>query len=253
MSQHTAPHPASLNTEEDIASYLISTPEFFERFAEVLGSVQLANPHGAKAVSLKERQASMLREKIKSLEGSIVELMGAGAHNSQTIEKTHAWTCALLSVRDAALLPEVIVFNLQAHFEVPQVHIRLWSLDAPYAQHPFAQDVAASAKAYAQSLEKPYCGPRGGVEGLQQLVGEKQVIDAIQSLAILPLRLPAEDGLGTTFGCIILASPDAHRYTNDMGTQVLVRLADQASASLQRMLPAALVQASHAQTHLGFE
>lgn len=253
MNQTTPAHPASLHTEEDIASYLISSPDFFERFAEVLGAVQLGNPHGGKAVSLQERQASMLREKIKSLEASIVELMGVAAQNSHTTEKTHDWTCALLRVRDAAHLPEVMAFSLQAYFEVPQVHIRLWSLDAPYAHHPFAQDVAPSAQAYAQNLAQPYCGPRGGVEGLQKIVGDNQVIEAIQSLAILPLRLKAEEGAGTTFGCIVLASPDSHRYTRDMGTQVLARLADQASACLQRMLPTALVHAGHPPVPLGFE
>lgn len=262
MSSTPPPHhPAGLDSEADIASYLISTPEFFERFAEVLGSVQLANPHGTKAVSLQERQASLLREKIKALEASIAELMSVAAQNAHTIEKTHAWACALLAVQDAALLPEAIAFNLQAHFDVPQVHVRLWSLDDAYAQHPFAQGVANSVKEYAQNLQKPYCGPRGGVEGLQKIVGEGQAIAAIQSLAILPLRLqPAHGGndsdpapdTSTVFGCIVLASPDAHRYTADMGTQILERLAQLASASLQRMLPSKLLRGGYEQDSLGF-
>ena len=54
-------------TEDDIAQFLTQTPGFFERHAEVLASVQITSPHGARAVSLQERQAEMLREKIKGL------------------------------------------------------------------------------------------------------------------------------------------------------------------------------------------
>ena len=55
-------------TEDDIANYLANTPGFFERHAELLGSVQLTSPHGQRAVSLQERQMEMLRDKIKGLE-----------------------------------------------------------------------------------------------------------------------------------------------------------------------------------------
>ena len=51
-------------TEADIANYLAHTPGFFERHAELLGSVQLTSPHGQRAVSLQERQMEMLRDTI---------------------------------------------------------------------------------------------------------------------------------------------------------------------------------------------
>ena len=39
-------------TEDDIANYLANTPDFFQRHAELLASVQLNSPHGNRAVSL---------------------------------------------------------------------------------------------------------------------------------------------------------------------------------------------------------
>ena len=65
-------------TEDDIAEYLLRTPGFFERHAEVLAGVQLTSPHGQRAVSLQERQAEMLREKIKGLEQRIIEMVRHG-------------------------------------------------------------------------------------------------------------------------------------------------------------------------------
>jgi hypothetical protein len=53
-------------TEDDIANYLANTPGFFERHAELLASIQLASPHGQRAVSLQERQMEMLRERSRA-------------------------------------------------------------------------------------------------------------------------------------------------------------------------------------------
>ena len=48
-------------TEDEIANYLVHTPGFFERNAQLLASIQLTSPHGQRAVSLQERQMEMLR------------------------------------------------------------------------------------------------------------------------------------------------------------------------------------------------
>ena len=54
--------PMTPITEDDIANYLANTPDFFERHAELLASVQLTHPQSQRTVGLQERQAIMLRE-----------------------------------------------------------------------------------------------------------------------------------------------------------------------------------------------
>jgi Uncharacterized protein conserved in bacteria len=93
-------------TEDDIAQFLTQTPGFFERHAEVLASVQITSPHGARAVSLQERQAEMLREKIKGLELRIMEMVRHSHENAAIAAKVHQWTGALLQVRDPMDLPQ---------------------------------------------------------------------------------------------------------------------------------------------------
>jgi len=56
-------HAMNPITEDDIANFLVNTPDFFARHAELLSAVRLTSPHGQRAVSLQERQAEMLREK----------------------------------------------------------------------------------------------------------------------------------------------------------------------------------------------
>ena len=73
-------------TEDDIAEYLLRTPGFFERHAEVLAGVQLTSPHGQRAVSLQERQMEMLRDRIKGLERRIIEMIRHGQENEAIAE-----------------------------------------------------------------------------------------------------------------------------------------------------------------------
>src|SRR6476646_4621944 len=96
-------------TEDDIAGYLTNTPDFFERHAEVLAAVQLTSPHGQRAVSLQERQAEMLREKIKALELRIMDMMRHGSENGAIAERMQRWAVRLAGTRAAADLPQRIV------------------------------------------------------------------------------------------------------------------------------------------------
>ncbi len=87
-------HPMNPITEDDIAHYLASNPEFFQRHAELLSTVQLTSPHGHRAVSLQERQAEMLRDKIKVLELRIMEMIRAGSENMVIADRLQRWARA---------------------------------------------------------------------------------------------------------------------------------------------------------------
>ena len=93
-------------SEDAIADYLLHQPEFFERHAELLRGVQLTSGHGPRAVSLQERQAEMLREKIKGLELRSAEMIRHGQENSAIADRLHRWTRELLMTRDTQDLPE---------------------------------------------------------------------------------------------------------------------------------------------------
>ena len=120
-------------TEDDIANYLANTPDFFERHADVLGTVQLTSPHGKRAVSLQERQAEMLREKIKGLELKAAEMIRHGQENTTIADKLQRWTRELLLTREATELPGVIATQIREQFQVPQVALRVWGAARPHA------------------------------------------------------------------------------------------------------------------------
>ena len=98
-------------TEHDISNYLLNTPGFFERHAELLATVQLTSPHGQRAVSLQERQMEMLRERIKGLEHKIIEMIRNGQDNVAIADRLHQWTMRLLLTSNPAELPLLLLDN----------------------------------------------------------------------------------------------------------------------------------------------
>jgi uncharacterized protein len=220
-------------TEDDIANYLVNSPDFFERHAQLLASVLLTSPHGNRAVSLQERQAEMLREKIKALEHRIMEMVRHGNENMVISDRIHRWARSLLLVQSTRALPATLVAELQNQFMVPQVALKVWDVDTRYAQDPFAQGVSEDARSFASSLTQPYCGVMSGIEA----VGWLDDPATAMSIALIPLRPGAINGTGPAFGMLVLASPDPQRFQSGLATDFLERIAELASAALSRLRP----------------
>ena len=218
-------------TEDDIANYLANTPDFFERHAELLAAVQLTSPHSSRAVSLQERQAIMLREKIKVLEHRIMDMIRHGTENVLLSDKLLGWARSLFLVADPLALPGQMADEIAAHFAVPQVGIKVWGVAPPFSQADFAHGVSEDAKLFASSLTEPFCGVNTGFEAVSWLPDPQ----AATSLAILPLRPGPVGSMAPAFGPLVLASPDAQRFNSAMGTDFLARIAELASAALSRL------------------
>jgi uncharacterized protein len=228
MSNTDAMNPI---TEEDIANYLANTPDFFERHAQLLGSVQLTSPHGNRAVSLQERQAEMLRDKIKALEHRVMDMVRHGNENMIIADKMQRWARNLLQVRSGRALPATISAEIRTQFMVPQVAIRVWDVSSRYGAEAFAEGVSSDAKAFASSLTNPYCGVNSGFEAVNWLDDTAMAM----SVALIPLREGEITGVTPAFGMLVLASPDPQRFQSGMGTDFLERIAELASAALSRL------------------
>ncbi len=220
-------------TEDDIADFLVNTPGFFERHAELLSAVTISSPHGQRAVSLHERQAEMLREKIKGLEHRVMDMVRHGHENTAITHKIHQWSRELLAVQDVAELPQAVEQGIHRLFDVPQVALRLWGTAGMHADAPFTHGASEDVRSFASSLTMPFCGPNLGFEATAWLAQESG--EPAQSLALLPLRAGAIDSATPAFGLLVLGSPDPQRFDATMGTEFLSRIAELASAALVRL------------------
>lgn len=218
-------------TEDDIANYLANNPDFFQRHAELLATVQFTSPHSHRTVSLQERQAEMLRDKIKLLEQRIMEMIRHGNENVMLSDKILRWARSLFLTINPAELPLEVEREIKEQFALPQVALRLWGVAESYAALPAAQAVTDDAKVFASSLAEPFCGLNTGFEA----VGWLEAPDDVRSLALLPLRSGVAGSQAPAFGMLVLASSDAQRFQAGMGTDFLARIGEIASAALSRL------------------
>jgi uncharacterized protein YigA (DUF484 family) len=224
-------------TEDDIANFLVNTPDFFERHAELLSAVKLTSPHSHRAVSLQERQAEMMREKIRVLELRMMDMMRHGTENEVLIERMQRWVKTLLMTNNARDLPHTITDHIQHDFMVPQVAIKVWGVGETFQIESFAQGATEAIKEFAATLATPYVGLNQHFEAVQWLAEP----DAAQSVAIIALRetrpedTPQTAAVQPVIGLLVLASPDPQRYYEGMGTTIIERMGDLASAALSHL------------------
>jgi uncharacterized protein YigA (DUF484 family) len=216
-------------TPDDIALFLSEHPDFFERHPEVLASVAIPHPQDGHAVSLVERQSLMLRERIKSLELRLAEMIRHGEENDAIADRIVHWARALLLQAEPAQLPPTLLDELMRQFNVPFGALRLWGVAPAYAGFDWAQPASDDIVRLASSMQAPFCGSNVGFEAAGWMAADP---GTIRSLTMMPLRVGAD---AKAFGMLALGSPDPDRFQITMGTAFLSRINELASAALARL------------------
>ena len=211
---------------EDVARYLHDHPEFFNQYADMLALITLPDPHSGRAVSITERQMFNLRDKVRTLEAKLVELISFGEENDAISDKVHVLGVALISATDQATVVRALYSHLGGAFAVPHVTLRLWGAGAGDGNE--FEVVSDAAKIFASTLQRPYCGAVTGQESLAWL-GESAA--HLRSMTQVPLR----DAGGNCFGLLVMASEEPHRFYPELGTLYLERIGETASAALLRV------------------
>jgi uncharacterized protein YigA (DUF484 family) len=209
---------------DDVAQYLKTHPDFFERYADMVADMHIPHPHGGRTIPLSERQLLTLRERGKQLEGKLREMIQFGEDNDAVSDKIHRLTVALLGTRDLAGVVKGVEFSLREDFAVPHAVLRVWRGHSELSVH---EAVSEPTRIYAAGLAQPACGSQPAVD-TALLFGEAAA--SLKSFAYVPLRDTE------VFGLLAMASDDAHRFSPDMGTLFLTRLSDIISAAAARLL-----------------
>jgi len=214
---------------DDVALFLTQNPDFFDRHPEVLATLAIPHPQNGQAVSLVERQTSMLRDRVKSLEMRLTDLIRHGEENDAIADRLVHWARALLAQADPARLPDTLLDELTTQFDVPFGALRLWGVAPEYAGLAWAQPASEDIIRLANSMQAPFCGSNVGFEVAGWMAAEPATV---KSLSMMPLRVGADS---QAFGMLALGSPDPDRFQITMGTAFLSRIAELASAALARL------------------
>ena len=212
-------------TGGDVAAWLKANPDFFMDHADVFSAMRIPHPQGGHAISMVERQLISLRERNTQLEKQLSELIGYGQHNDGLIEKLHRLTLALLRAPDAEVTLAVVHESMRSDFAIPYSAVRWWGGQIAETALEASAVCSAEFRNYIAGLDRPYVGPNAAHESRDWL-GDAAIES--RSFAYVPLAD------GAVSGVLMLASEDGGRFTPDMATDVLTRLAHLTSAALAR-------------------
>jgi uncharacterized protein len=217
--------PGSL-AEDQIAEYLASHPEFFERHGSVLARLKL--PHhqrGTAAISLVERQVLVLREKHAALEKKLHELIENGRTNDAIMDRMHRLTRRLLRARDASGAVAAIEASLREDFGASRwvlvlTDLSLTSLAALHNPHVrVVPKGSAELKIFETFFEsgRPRSGQIRDTQRDYLFGGEGTTVG---STVLVPL------GERGSLGLVAIASHDTERYLPTMSTDFLSRIGE---------------------------
>ena len=218
---------------DDIAHYLTRHQDFFEQHPQLLSQMQLPNPHDGQAISLVERQSLMLRERVKSLESRVAEMVRNGQENEAIAEKLIAWVRALLTEKEQAALPATLIDELKQIFEVPYAALRLWSTQPAFVGTRLRTRGRERHDHICQQHARSILWIERRASKLPRGSGPTASSTALRCSRF---ALGIDSGADPeTFGMLVLGSADPERFDSSMGTAFLERIAELASAALARL------------------
>lgn len=220
-------HEQQLATDLELISLIRENTDILQRHPELLAVLDVSHESGS-AVSLIERQVSVLREKIQIQDNRLCELMDVARDNERLAQSRHGLALSLLSAHDlddvVSTVLDVLSNELAADFAV----IKLFSNDKQRIEDSAglfvdADDNALTAFKTMLQHKNTVCG-KATKEQKDFLFGDSA--DSIKSAAIIPLVA------GANLGLIGLGSNDINRFNPAIGTDFLSQIGELVSASL---------------------
>jgi uncharacterized protein YigA (DUF484 family) len=215
--------------ESAISDYLKSHPDFFERHPLILLGLKLPHRTGGTAVSLVERQVSMLRQRNAQLERQFKDLVAVAKTNDALVEKIHQLGLKLMRARDLPARLEGLETGLREDFGAERAVLVLFNDKAPAAaqREGFVRRLSADdadVKPFATFLRaaKPRCGP---LRDRQKYIFERDA-DSVSSAALVPL------GAEASLGFLIIGSRDPDHFHPGKRMDFLARLGELLAVAL---------------------
>jgi uncharacterized protein YigA (DUF484 family) len=219
-------------SEQAVREYLEAKPDFFEHHSALLDSLELPHAAGG-AVSLVERQVSMLRQKELKMQRQLKELIDVARDNDVLSSKIHQLTMQLLAARDLQSSITAIEEAMRSGFGADQsvlVHFGDPALFDDIVAGRFfrvlrREDAALNPFDTFLNGSAPRCGQ---VRDSQRDFLFHDDADEVGSMALVPL------GDKARIGFLAIGSADADRFHPGMSIDFLARVGDLVAGALER-------------------
>ena len=219
-------------SEQLIHDYLAAHPDFFEGHASLLNSLHLPHASGV-AVSLVERQVSVLRQKDLKLEKQLRELIDVARANDLLAAKIHELTLQLIAANDLKSTIIAIEEGMRSGFGADHAVLVIFgdpdAFDDINAGRFFR---VIERNANALGPFKTFLSGRsarcGQIRDAQRDFLFQEDADEIGSAALVPL------GIAAQIGFLAIGSADADRFHPGMSIDFLTRLGGLVAGALKR-------------------
>jgi len=219
-------------SDSAVQEYLEANPDFFERHGKLLNTLSV--PHGTgEAVSLVERQVSMLRQKELKLERQLKDLIAVARDNDVLMAKIHELALQLLGTRDLATTVAAIEEAMRSGFGADHSILVLFGDPVMFDDIKVGRFFRVIARADVEL--KPFetfldgKGPRcGQVRDSQRDFLFQSDGGEVGSVALIPL------GDNARIGILAIGSADADRFHPGMSIDFLARVGDLIEGALAR-------------------
>lgn len=217
---------------DQVAAYLRDNPEFFEQRPELLELLRLPDSKG-QAVSLLERQASILRERNTELRDRLNGLLDVARENDHLFDKTRKLTLSLLEARSAEKLFRNLLTSLSDDFRSDRVSLMLYDREVPILGDLRNQIRCVDSNALPQALNhllrngKAVCGAMRKEE--MEALFKEHATD-IRSAAMVPLEYQGRLGL------LAIGSKSAMHFRSSLGTLFITHIGQVLSRRLHEVL-----------------
>jgi uncharacterized protein YigA (DUF484 family) len=211
-------------SDEEVRDYLKLHSDFFQRHADMLDHLHISHSSGS-AVSLVEKQVSVLRERNMEMRKRLNSLGDNARDNDRLYELTRGLLLELLEADSLENLSAAFTRSMAEDFEVEHASIILFGDPAKSTSHCRIESVD-SARIEIGALIRSGASVCGALrkEELNYLF---PAAGEVGSAAVMPLHK------GSDLGLIAVGNSDANHYTSSMGTMFLSHIAD----VLVRLLP----------------
>ncbi len=213
--------------EASVATYLQSHPDFFEAHTDLLANLRLPHPTGD-AVSLVERQLSILRQQNRQLERKLVDLVEVARANDQLVERMQRLTIALFDAEDIDGVVQAVFEQLRDGFGADQCTLVSFDARVPTPARTAKRGDPEVGK-FSGFLEgsRPVLG-KLKPEQLDFLFGAAAA--EIGSAVLVPIGERAD------LGFLGIGSHRAEQFNPTMGTVYLARMGVLIGLALRRHL-----------------
>ena len=211
--------PKQAEQEELVAEWLRATPGFFERYANLFNEIRIKHPHEDRAISLQERQMTVLRTQNQELNRRLSEMLHFGSKNDKTQQSLVAWLLRLMKANNKYDVEDAITAGLAQVFEVD------------------AAQLLAPNSAFGPWVDTPLCGSTKELAGasIELLASQTSIDPSWQSMVAIGLPIGKSVGASQSPAVLLLASKDETRFTADMGAFYLRQIAELTAAALDRI------------------